>query len=81
MLFAPDHILQYGHHIQRGKFRPRLLNLVESNAEELVEVCSRKAFQHLPDLGKAISALTELKGVGPATASGKGCLSAVVGGQ
>lgn len=56
---------------QRGKFRPRLQNLVESNSEEQVEMCSRKAFRLLPDLKNAISALTELKGVGPATASGK----------
>ena len=55
---------------QRGKFRPRLQDLVESNSEEQVEMCSKKAFRLLPDLRKSISALTELKGVGPATASG-----------
>lgn len=37
--------------------------------ENLVESASAKAFAALPDLSKAVSELTVLKGVGPATAS------------
>ncbi|CAN0922008.1 hypothetical protein LINGRAHAP2_LOCUS32884 [Linum grandiflorum] len=55
--------------LSRGKWRPRLLDFVSSLDEELVKSASEKAFQSLPDLSKAISALTVLKGVGPATAS------------
>ncbi|KAJ0967714.1 hypothetical protein J5N97_024631 [Dioscorea zingiberensis] len=55
--------------LSRGKWRPRLLDFVSSLDEALVETASRKAFQCLPDLSKAISELTVLKGVGPATAS------------
>ncbi|KAL2317872.1 hypothetical protein Fmac_031748 [Flemingia macrophylla] len=55
--------------LTRGKWRPRLLNLVSSLDDALVSSASQKAFQNLPDLSKAVSALTLLKGVGPATAS------------
>lgn len=50
-------------------FRPRLLDFVSALDEDLVKSASQKAFQSLPDLSKAISELTVLKGVGPATAS------------
>ncbi|KAJ0060116.1 hypothetical protein NL108_003967, partial [Boleophthalmus pectinirostris] len=53
----------------RGKFRPRLQQLVESNSADTVEKCSRKAFRLLPDVQAAITELSALKGVGPATAS------------
>lgn len=56
--------------LQRGKFRPRLQQLVASNSTETVEKCSRKAFSLLPDVQAAIAELSSLKGVGPATASG-----------
>lgn len=56
--------------LQRGKFRPRLQQLVASNSEETVEKCSRKAFSLLPNVQAAIAELSSLKGVGPATASG-----------
>lgn len=56
--------------LQRGKFRPRLQQLVASNSEDTVEKCSRKAFSLLPDVQAAIAELSSLKGVGPATASG-----------
>lgn len=49
--------------------RPRLLDFVSSLAEDVVKSASQKAFQSLPDISKAISELTVLKGVGPATAS------------
>lgn len=50
-------------------FRPRLLDFVSSLDEALVKSSSQKAFQSLPDVSKAVSELTVLKGVGPATAS------------
>ncbi|KAJ0015858.1 hypothetical protein NQD34_014148 [Periophthalmus magnuspinnatus] len=55
--------------LTRGKFRPRLQHLVESNSADTVEKCSRKAFSLLPDVHAAITELSALKGVGPATAS------------
>ncbi|XP_034049870.1 uncharacterized protein zgc:112496 [Thalassophryne amazonica] len=55
--------------LTRGKFRPRLQQLVASNSEDTVEKCSRKAFWLLPDVSAAITELSSLKGVGPATAS------------
>lgn len=56
---------------QRGKFRPRLKQLVGSNSEEVVLQCTKKAFCLLPDVQSAIAELSTLKGLGPATASGK----------
>ncbi|XP_077482777.1 uncharacterized protein LOC144093278 [Stigmatopora argus] len=55
--------------LTKGKFRPRLQQLVSSNSESAVAECSRKAFCLLPDVAAAISELSSLKGVGPATAS------------
>lgn len=55
---------------QRGKFRPRLTQMVAENSEDLVKESSREAFKKLPDVIGAISCLTVLKAVGPATASG-----------
>ncbi|KAJ6391302.1 hypothetical protein OIU77_025315 [Salix suchowensis] len=55
--------------LSRGKWRPRLLDFVSSLDESHVKSASQKAFQSLPDVSKAVSALTVLKGVGPATAS------------
>ena len=49
--------------------RPRLLGFVSSLDEESVKSASKKAFLALPDVSKAVSELTVLKGVGPATAS------------
>lgn len=40
------------------------------NSEEDVKAASTKAFKALPDISAAISALTVLRAVGPATASG-----------
>lgn len=45
------------------------MDFVSSLDEALVKSASQKAFQSLPDISKAISELTVLKGVGPATAS------------
>uniref|UniRef100_A0A7C8YF87 Uncharacterized protein n=1 Tax=Opuntia streptacantha TaxID=393608 RepID=A0A7C8YF87_OPUST len=55
--------------LTRGKYRPRLLGFVSSLDEESVKSASKKAFLALPDVSKAVSELTVLKGVGPATAS------------
>uniref|UniRef100_A0ACD5W9R2 Uncharacterized protein n=1 Tax=Avena sativa TaxID=4498 RepID=A0ACD5W9R2_AVESA len=55
--------------LSRGKWRPRLMDFVKSLDDEVVESASRKAFAVLPDLSKAITELTVLKGIGPATAS------------
>ncbi|XP_071716521.1 uncharacterized protein [Rutidosis leptorrhynchoides] len=55
--------------LTRGKWRPRLLDFVSSLDDETVISASQKAFKSLPDVSKAISELTVLKGVGPATAS------------
>lgn len=50
-------------------FRPRLLDFVSSIEDAVVKRASEKAFESLPDVEKAISELSALKGVGPATAS------------
>ncbi|ONI33345.1 hypothetical protein PRUPE_1G418200 [Prunus persica] len=55
--------------LTRGKWRPRLLDFVSALDEAVVKSASQKAFQALPDISKAISELTVLKGLGPATAS------------
>ncbi|XP_060727155.1 uncharacterized protein zgc:112496 [Tachysurus vachellii] len=55
--------------LTRGKFRPRLKQLVGSNSEEAVLQCTKKAFCLLPDVQSAIAELSTLKGLGPATAS------------
>ncbi|XP_068102506.1 uncharacterized protein [Hyperolius riggenbachi] len=60
----------------RGKFRPRLQKMVESNPEDIVERHTKKAFEFLPDVGKAVDELCHLKGVGPATASAILCAGA-----
>lgn len=55
---------------QRGRFRPRLQQLVATNPPELVVQRSASAFRLLPDMQAAITELCALRGVGPATASG-----------
>ncbi|XP_021363763.1 uncharacterized protein LOC110457002 [Mizuhopecten yessoensis] len=55
--------------LMRGKFRPRLEQMVQSNSEEDVKAASLKGFKELPNLSNAIKALTVLKAIGPATAS------------
>ncbi|XP_064477872.1 uncharacterized protein LOC135391526 [Ornithodoros turicata] len=55
--------------LMRGKYRPQLLDLVKINTELAVKSTSKKAFRKLPNLSSAITALTNLKGIGPATAS------------
>ncbi|XP_074053182.1 uncharacterized protein LOC141495582 [Macrotis lagotis] len=55
--------------LARGKFRPRLQHLVATNPEELVTRCTAAAFSLLPNVEAAITELSKLKAVGPATAS------------
>lgn len=55
--------------LSRGKWRPRLLSFVSSLDDAVVKDASGKAFSSLPDVSKAVSELTVLKGIGPATAS------------
>ncbi|KAL0432611.1 UNVERIFIED_CONTAM: hypothetical protein Slati_2595400 [Sesamum latifolium] len=55
--------------LARGKWRPRLLSFVSSLDDVVVRDASAKAFASLSDVSKAITELTVLKGVGPATAS------------
>ncbi|KAK3726646.1 hypothetical protein QZH41_012278 [Actinostola sp. cb2023] len=56
--------------LSRGKFRPRLIEFIKSNTPETITENTTLAFKQLPDVEKAIKKLSELKGVGPATASG-----------
>ena len=58
-----------GWKMRRGVWRERNRRLVEGNEPELVLELSRKAFGEVPDLRKPISTLSQLAGVGPATAS------------
>ncbi|XP_043567988.1 uncharacterized protein zgc:112496 [Chiloscyllium plagiosum] len=55
--------------LTRGKFRPTLQQMVMSNSRDSVEACTCKAFKLLPDVSAAITELSKLKAVGPATAS------------
>ncbi|KAL1917084.1 uncharacterized protein VTP21DRAFT_5282 [Calcarisporiella thermophila] len=55
--------------LMRGKFRPRLMQLVSSNEPATVIAVTKASNQKLPDIETAIHELTALKGVGPATAS------------
>lgn len=57
--------------LQRGKFRPRLTEMVKENEEEDVRAVTQKAFSQMPNLETALQTLTKLKAVGPATASGQ----------
>ncbi|KAF2127291.1 hypothetical protein P153DRAFT_387836 [Dothidotthia symphoricarpi CBS 119687] len=59
--------------LKHGTFRPKLLQLVQSNAEDYIQDTTRKAFSLLTpkssDPSQALKLLTQLKGIGPATAS------------
>ncbi|XP_022778355.1 uncharacterized protein LOC111319895 [Stylophora pistillata] len=55
--------------LTRGKFRPRLTQLVQTNTSETVKEVTCNAFKCLPDVKLAITELTTLKAVGPGTAS------------
>ncbi|GAQ88455.1 Hypothetical protein KFL_004300060 [Klebsormidium nitens] len=55
--------------LTRGKWRPRLLGYAKDAAETDIIETSKRAFAALPDVQSAIKILSELKGIGPATAS------------
>lgn len=55
----------------RGKFYPQLSYLVKVNTPRAVMQETKKAFRKLPNLEQAITALSNLKGVGTTMASGK----------
>ncbi|XP_043200541.1 uncharacterized protein LOC122369683 isoform X1 [Amphibalanus amphitrite] len=58
--------------LARGKWRPRLKELVTMNTPRLVQLETKKAIRQLvkkEDLSSAIQAMCNLKGVGPAMAS------------
>ena len=59
---------------QRGKFRPNLVNLVQMNTPRVVMQETKKAFRNIfkrEDLQSGLTAMCNLKGVGPAMASGR----------
>merc|ERR1712115_613155 len=58
--------------LARGKFRPRLKDLIQMNPPRIVIQESKKAFRAIfkrNDIESAVGALSNLKGVGPAMAS------------
>merc|ERR1712117_196373 len=58
--------------LARGQFRPRLKDLIQMNTPRVVMQESKKAFRAIDkkkDIEAAVSALSNLKGVGPAMAS------------
>jgi len=58
--------------LARGKFRPRLKDLIQMNTPRVVMQETKKAFRAIDkrkDIEAAVSALSNLKGVGPAMAS------------
>lgn len=55
----------------RGKFYPQLLYLIKVNTPRAVMQETKKAFRKLPNLEQAITALSNLKGVGITMASGE----------
>ena len=59
--------------LTRGKNRRQLLDLVRINTELAVKQTTQKAFRKIPNLSAAIAALTNLKGIGPQTASAVLC--------
>ena len=59
---------------KRGQFRPRLKDLVQMNTPRVVMQETKKAFRNIfkrNDIESAVQALSNLKGVGPAMASGR----------
>lgn len=55
--------------IQRGKFYPQLSYLIKVNTPRAVMQETKKAFRKLPNLEQALTALSNLKGVGITMAS------------
>jgi len=55
--------------LMRGKFRPRLTEMVKTNSKELISEVSIASFKNTKNPEAAIKELCKLKAVGPATAS------------
>ncbi len=55
--------------MKRGEWRARNLILVQANDEDRVRATSQAAFDAVPDPRKPVALLSDLGGVGPATAS------------
>ena len=55
--------------LARGKFRPTLMKWILSNDSHMIENTTRKGFEL--DFPESLKKCCELKGVGPATATGK----------
>lgn len=57
--------------LTRGKWRPRLLDYAKAHNDSTVVAATTTSFRHLDegDITAALSDLTKLKGIGPATAS------------
>jgi hypothetical protein len=53
--------------LQRGKFRPQLKSLIESNSDDNVQSITKEAFSK--KWPENLNILTKLRGVGPATAT------------
>lgn len=58
-----------GCNMQRGKFYPQLSYLIKVNTPRAVMQETKKAFRKLPNLEQALTALSNLKGVGITMAS------------
>lgn len=54
---------------QRGKYYPQLSYLIKVNTPRAVVMETKKAFRKLPNIEQAITALSNLKGVGTTMAS------------
>jgi hypothetical protein len=61
--------------LTRGKYRPRLLQLVKENDPSLIVRVTSEAYGQMPhDMVKAMDTLIKLRGIGPATASAILCV-------
>lgn len=67
--FKTFHFLTFSLLRQRGKFFPQLSYLVKVNTPRAVLQTTKKAFRKMPNIEAALTALSNLKGVGTSTAS------------
>lgn len=64
-----NYIFKFLFILQRGKFYPQLSYLIKVNTPRAVMQETKKAFRKLPNLEQALTALSNLKGVGITMAS------------
>lgn len=62
-------LMSFINSFQRGRFYPQLSYLIKVNTPRAVMQETKKAFRKLPNIESAMTALSNLKGVGTATAS------------